>query len=53
MANLVAFNIPRKLTRDVTIDGFLLKKGTAICPQISAVLMDEKVKINCLKFKKN
>uniref|UniRef100_A0A183CBW3 Unspecific monooxygenase n=1 Tax=Globodera pallida TaxID=36090 RepID=A0A183CBW3_GLOPA len=34
VANLVAFNLLRRLTRDVTIDGYLLKTGTAVCPQI-------------------
>uniref|UniRef100_A0A914H2L1 Unspecific monooxygenase n=1 Tax=Globodera rostochiensis TaxID=31243 RepID=A0A914H2L1_GLORO len=43
VANLVAFNLLRRLTRDVTIDGYLLKSGTAVCPQISAILMDDKI----------
>ncbi|KAL3093946.1 hypothetical protein niasHT_027274 [Heterodera trifolii] len=50
VANLAAFNVPRKLSRDVTIDGHLLKAGTVVCPQISAVLMDEKIFENPTQF---
>ncbi|KAH7680384.1 Protein CYP-33E1, partial [Aphelenchoides avenae] len=42
LCNLLPQNVPRKTTRDVTIDGYLIPKGTTIVPQISAVLYDEK-----------
>jgi cytochrome P450 len=42
IANIVPQNITRKTTRDVTIQGHRIKKGTAIVPQISVVLCDDK-----------
>jgi cytochrome P450 len=43
MANLVPLNVMHKLTKDVVIDGHFLPKGTAIVPQVSAVLADGEV----------
>ncbi|KAI6234065.1 CYtochrome P450 family [Aphelenchoides fujianensis] len=41
--NVVVQNVLRVLTRDVHVQGRTLKKGTYICPQVSAMLWDEKV----------
>uniref|UniRef100_A0A915E881 Cytochrome P450 n=1 Tax=Ditylenchus dipsaci TaxID=166011 RepID=A0A915E881_9BILA len=41
LSNIVTQNLLHKTTKDVTIDGYFLPKGTCIIPQISAVLYDE------------
>ena len=50
VANLLPLNVLHRLTKDVVIDGFHLPKGTAIVPQISALLIDDEVFINSKKF---
>jgi cytochrome P450 family 33 len=41
--NVVVQNVLRLLTRDIALkDGRVLKRGTYICPQISAMLYDSK-----------
>uniref|UniRef100_A0A914CGT4 Cytochrome P450 n=1 Tax=Acrobeloides nanus TaxID=290746 RepID=A0A914CGT4_9BILA len=42
-SNILPQNLARKTTRDVTIGGHQVKKGTAVMPMISVVLYDEKV----------
>lgn len=42
---MVPQNIPHATTRDVTIEGYFIPKGTAILPQISTVLYDEEVSL--------
>ncbi|KAI6184581.1 hypothetical protein M3Y97_00611700 [Aphelenchoides bicaudatus] len=39
-ANILLQNLIRRTTRDITIDGFYLKKGQAVIPQISTMLYD-------------
>lgn len=51
LANLVPINLMHKLTRDVVIDGYQLRKGCAITPQISAVLADDKIFDNPNEFR--
>ncbi|KAI6174527.1 (pine wood nematode) hypothetical protein [Aphelenchoides bicaudatus] len=41
-ANLAVFNAPHALAKDVTVNGYHLKKRTVIFPQISAIMMDPK-----------
>lgn len=43
LCNMVPQNIPHATTRDVTIEGYLIPKGTVILPQISTVLYDEEI----------
>ncbi|GMT03144.1 hypothetical protein PENTCL1PPCAC_25318, partial [Pristionchus entomophagus] len=43
LVNIVPLNLPRTTTRDVTIGGYSVSKGTAIMPQISAILYDAKI----------
>jgi cytochrome P450 len=43
LANLLPQNLLHRTTKDVTIDGYFLPKGTCITSQISTVLYDEKV----------
>ncbi|KAH7716430.1 Protein CYP-33C9 [Aphelenchoides avenae] len=43
LCNLVPQNIPHTTTKDVTLAGYFLPKGTIVIPQISAVLYDEQV----------
>ncbi|KAI6170614.1 Cytochrome P450-33C9 [Aphelenchoides bicaudatus] len=50
IANLVPLNIPRRVAKDTTIEGYLLKKDTWVVPQISLVMYDENVYKNPRKF---
>ncbi|KAH7725792.1 Protein CYP-33C9 [Aphelenchoides avenae] len=43
LCNLVPQNVFHETTRDVTVDGYHIPKGTCIIPQIAAVLYDPKV----------
>ncbi|KAF8372054.1 hypothetical protein PRIPAC_78483 [Pristionchus pacificus] len=43
LVNIVPLNLPRTTTRDVTIGGYSVSKGTAVMPQISAILYEEKI----------
>jgi cytochrome P450 len=43
IANLVPMNVRHATTRDVTINGYFIPKGTSIIPQLSVVLYDDKV----------
>lgn len=45
VANILPYNLTHRLTKDVVIDGFSLRKGTAIVPLISACLIDDRVNI--------
>ncbi|KAI3417097.1 hypothetical protein GPALN_015602 [Globodera pallida] len=51
IANIVPNNVLHALTREVTVDGFKLPKGTAIVPQVSAVLFDDTVFSEPRRFK--
>lgn len=42
-SNIVTLNLLHKNTKDITIDGYFLPKGTTIVPQISAILYNKKV----------
>jgi cytochrome P450 len=44
-ANILLQNLIRRATRDITIDGFFLRKGQAVLPQISTMLWDPIVSI--------
>lgn len=49
--NVVVQNVLRLLSRDINLkDGRVLKKGTYICPQVSAMLYDSKRFPNPEKF---
>uniref|UniRef100_A0A183C6S7 Cytochrome P450 n=1 Tax=Globodera pallida TaxID=36090 RepID=A0A183C6S7_GLOPA len=50
IANILPNN-EHALTREVTVDGFNLPKGTAIVPQVSAVLIDDAVFSQPKRFK--
>ncbi|KAK0396070.1 hypothetical protein QR680_001553 [Steinernema hermaphroditum] len=50
-ANLLAQNLFHKTTRDAVIEGHHIPKGTCIIPQISCVLLDEKVFPDPYQFK--
>ncbi|KAI6220893.1 (pine wood nematode) hypothetical protein [Aphelenchoides fujianensis] len=39
-ANIIGQNVPRRLTRDLQISDCLVKKGTAILPQVSVLHVD-------------
>ncbi|KAI6174478.1 Cytochrome P450-33C9 [Aphelenchoides bicaudatus] len=43
IANLVPQNVWHRTTKDVTINGHFIRKGTAILPQVSVVLADETI----------
>ncbi|KAH7709457.1 CBN-CYP-33C9 protein [Aphelenchoides avenae] len=43
LCNLLPQNILHRTTRDVSVGGCMLPKGTTIVPQISTVLYDEKI----------
>uniref|UniRef100_A0A914HQN8 Unspecific monooxygenase n=1 Tax=Globodera rostochiensis TaxID=31243 RepID=A0A914HQN8_GLORO len=51
VANILPNNVLHALTREVTVDGFKLPKGTAIVPQVSAVLIDDAVFSEPKRFK--
>uniref|UniRef100_A0A915E9B5 Unspecific monooxygenase n=1 Tax=Ditylenchus dipsaci TaxID=166011 RepID=A0A915E9B5_9BILA len=53
VCNLLPQNIFHKTTKDVTIYGHLIKKGTCILPQISAVLCNDDIFQNAEKFNPN
>jgi cytochrome P450 family 33 len=44
-------NLIHKTMRDVEVNGYRLKEGTAIVPQISTVLFDEKIFPNPEQFR--
>uniref|UniRef100_A0AC34GR09 PurE domain-containing protein n=1 Tax=Panagrolaimus sp. ES5 TaxID=591445 RepID=A0AC34GR09_9BILA len=50
MANVMPQNIARRTTKDVVIGGYNIKEGTTIMPLMSAVLYDERIFPNHLKF---
>ncbi|GMS97551.1 hypothetical protein PENTCL1PPCAC_19726, partial [Pristionchus entomophagus] len=43
LANLVPLNFQRVTSKDITIDGYFLPAGTAVMPQISSVMYNEKI----------
>ncbi|CAD5228769.1 unnamed protein product [Bursaphelenchus xylophilus] len=43
IANIIPALVPRRHHKDLKINGFTIKAGTAIVPQVSAVLYDENV----------
>ncbi|KAI6175821.1 Unspecific monooxygenase [Aphelenchoides bicaudatus] len=43
LANILATNLIHQTTRDVNVNGFNIPKGTAIIPQISAVLHSKEI----------
>ncbi|KAH7721183.1 Protein CYP-33C9 [Aphelenchoides avenae] len=43
LCNLVPQMLPHTTTRDVTLAGYFLPKGTIVIPQISSVLYDEEI----------
>ena len=51
MTNLLPQNLFHKNIKDVEIDGYLIKKGTTIIPQISCVLYNEEIFPEPYKFK--
>ncbi|CAD5227257.1 unnamed protein product [Bursaphelenchus xylophilus] len=51
IANMVPLNIIHATSADVVVDGYHLKKGTAITPLIGIVLYDEKIFPDPMKFK--
>ncbi|CAD5222157.1 unnamed protein product [Bursaphelenchus xylophilus] len=51
LANIVPFNVPRVTTEDVNIDGFHIKKGTAVLAQIGTIMRDEKNFSSPFEFK--
>jgi hypothetical protein len=51
-ANVIVQNVLRLMTKDVEIQGHTLRKGTFVCPQISAMLRDPKVR-NIASFLNN
>ncbi|KAI6239891.1 Cytochrome P450 33C9 [Aphelenchoides fujianensis] len=53
IANLVPQNVWHKTTKDTTINGHFIRKGTAILPQISIILSDPKVYEGPLRFDPN
>jgi cytochrome P450 len=40
MANIVAINSLRTVTKDITLSGYPIKKGTVVIPQISVLMVD-------------
>lgn len=40
VANIVAINSLRTATKDITLNGYPIKKGTVIIPQISVLMAD-------------
>jgi len=51
IANLVPSNVTRRVGRDTEINGYTLRKGTWIIPQISTVLYDPNVYENPREFR--
>ncbi|KAK2833444.1 hypothetical protein Q5P01_017333 [Channa striata] len=43
LANIVPMSIPHKTSRDVTFQGYFIKKGTTVFPLLTSVLYDEGV----------
>jgi cytochrome P450 len=43
IANLAPINIPRKVARDTTVNGYLLKKDLWVVSQISLFMYDPEV----------
>jgi len=52
-SNIFIQNLIRRTTRDTIIDGFFLKKGQAVIPQISVILADPNVFPEPEKFNPN
>lgn len=52
-ANLVPINLPHKTMKDTVVAGWPVKRGTAILPQISVLLADERIFTNADKFDPN
>jgi len=50
MANTVPQNIPHRVTKEVVVDGYTLKKDTVVIPQVSTVLYDPNVFPNPRRF---
>ncbi|KAI6180894.1 (pine wood nematode) hypothetical protein [Aphelenchoides besseyi] len=50
LSNVIVQNALRQLTEDVHIKGHTLRKGTFVCPQLSAMMRDEKRFPNSEKF---
>ncbi|KAI6171090.1 (pine wood nematode) hypothetical protein [Aphelenchoides bicaudatus] len=50
VSNVLSSNIPRKIIKDVEIDGYHLKKGTTVIPQISTIMIDPNVFSNPREF---
>jgi cytochrome P450 len=46
MANIVSQNLFHRASNDIEVDGFLIKKGTIIIPQISVFAIDPEVCYN-------
>lgn len=42
-ANLLGQNLTRVAAQDCTVEGFRISKGTVVLPQISVMMLDEKV----------
>ncbi|CAD5227517.1 unnamed protein product [Bursaphelenchus xylophilus] len=42
-ANLLGQNLTRVAEEDIEIEGYLIKKGTVVLPQVSVIMQDEKV----------
>ncbi|KAM6957907.1 LOW QUALITY PROTEIN: phospholipid-transporting ATPase ABCA3 [Aplochiton taeniatus] len=41
LANIVPMSLPHETSRDVTFQGFFIKKGTSVIPLLTSVLQDE------------
>jgi cytochrome P450 family 33 len=49
LVNVLPSNLAHQTTRDVVVEGYRIPKGTAIIPQIAAVLHDETVNKSILE----
>lgn len=50
ISNIIGINLPRRCTRDVKLNGCVVKKGTIVIPQISVIMSDPKVFKNPSEF---
>ncbi|KAL7388151.1 hypothetical protein ABVT39_008213 [Epinephelus coioides] len=41
LANIAPMGLPHRATKDVTFQGYFIKKGTTVCPLLASVLFDE------------